>query len=184
MKLTGGHTLRSRPISRIARAALPLVLVVGLVACGGDSEEASDQDTAPAQQDTASQEEPAAAEGSGDSDACSLLTADEVAAAGIAAATANPVEDDTGAKSCNYSGDDPFQGVTVLGFPGGGQNYYDQLLELSTDAEPLPGLGDQAVISATNEQQVTVLVIRGDDVLTVGGSITAENAESLARKAL
>ena len=170
---------RSSELGRLTSAALALALSVALAACGGGDEEGQDQAaTSPSQAET---EAPTTG---GSDDACGFLTADEVAAAGIEGAQAQPVDDPTGAKSCNYTGDDAFEGLSVIVKPGGGQSWFDQYEELLTDAEPLPGFGDEAVLSASNPQQVTVLVIQDDTVLTLGGSITPEAAQSLARTAL
>lgn len=170
MTFAGSCVLRSRLIG----SALALVLVVGLSACGSDGDEATDRGTTP-QQETPTT--------GGTTDPCRFLTTAEVAAAGITATNPQPVETATGAKGCNY-GDDPFKAVQVVVQPGGGQTYFDQSKDLLSAPKPLSRLGDEAVLDASNPQQVTVLVIQDDTVLMIGGSITSEAAEALAKKAL
>lgn len=168
--------------SRLIRAAAvsAFVIALGLAAssCGGD---ASNGGAA----DGGSTAEKGAGEGgaSRDIDPCSLLTTAEVAAAGVKASDPKPVESQTGGKACNY-GDDPLKGVQVMVQPGGGRTYFDQSKALLSAPKPISGLGDQAVLDDSNSQQVSVLVMQKDTVLSLGGSVSAADAESLAEKAL
>ena len=170
--------------SRLVRAAVLLVAVIalGLAAssCGGD-DGGGETEAAGGGSTATTGGEPTA---SGETDPCSLLTTAEVEDAGVKASDPQPVESATGGQACNYGGDDVTEGVQVIVQPGGGQAYFDQSEALLTEAKPISGLGDQAVLDESNPQQVSVLVLHGDTVLSVGGSISASDAESLAEKAL
>lgn len=157
-----------------------LVLALGASACGGDDDEGS---TAAESGATGAAGATGTAGATGEAEPCALLTPAEVEAAGVKTTKPQSVESSIGGQACNY-GDDPLEGVQVIVQPGGGQAYYDQAVDLLPETEALSGLGDEAVLDASNPQQVTVTAIQDDTVLQVGGSISAEDAESLAEKAL
>lgn len=173
MRLADTVDLRSRliRISAVMGAALALVATS---ACGGGKDKATGGGTTAGKPDAGT---------AAKTDPCSLLTTAEVKAAGVKATKPQPAGSQTGGQGCNY-GDDPLKGVQVIVQPGGGQAYFDQSKALLPASKPLPGLGDQAVRDDSNPQQVSVLVLQDDTVLSLGGSIKRDDAESLAKKAL
>jgi hypothetical protein len=121
-------------------------------------------------------------------DACSLLTTGEVAAAGLPGAKPVPGTAATGGVNCNFSVKNKFppKNVTVIVNTAGGKSYYDQLKALAKSPKPISGLGDAAYVdsTATPVPSATVALYRGNLYLSVGGSISAKAARSLAAKAL
>ena len=176
-----GGDLRLRAGLRRAAALLASVIALSLLfGCGGGDGDGGGS----AKDDKGSTAATKGGDGAGGKkDPCSLLTPAEVTAAGVKASKGEPADSATGGKGCNY-GDDPTAGVQVILQPGGGQAYFDQHKELLTAAKPTSGLGDKAVLDDSNPRQVTVLVMEGDTVLAVGGSIKATDARSLTQKAL
>ena len=175
-----GHLEGSRLIRVAALSAIVLARGLAAASCGGDDgggDSGGADGGAPAA--NGGGEERA----SGETDPCSLLTTAEVEAAGVKSSDPKPVESQTGGQACNY-GDDPLKGVQVIVQPGGGQAYFDQSKALLPAAKPISGLGDKAVLDDSNPQQVSALVLEGDTVLSLGGSISAADAQSLAEKAL
>ncbi len=156
-----------------------VLALLGSGACGDDGESAPDGAESGATADSGSADTESVAT---ISNACSLLTVEEVEAAGVKASRPQPADSATGF-GCNY-GDDPSEEVTVIIQPGGGQPFYDQRVALFSSPKPLSGLGDQAVVDTSNPQQTSVVVLQSDTVLSVGGSISSEDAQSLAEKAL
>jgi len=164
-------------IRNAALLTAALALALGVSACGGDDDEGTTTEGGT----TAA--EAGVTGAAGEIEPCTLLTPAEVEAAGVKTTKPQSVESPIGGQACNY-GDDPLEGVQVIVQPGGGQTYYDQAVDLLSETEPISGLGDEAVLDASNPQQVTVVTMQDDTVLQVGGSISAEDAESLAEKAL
>lgn len=172
--------------SRLIRVAVLLaaLIALGLAAssCGGDEDDGGSEAAGDSTVTTGGGDGEGTA--SGKVDPCSLLTTAEVGDVGVKASDPQPGEDATGGQSCNYGGEDLSEGVQVIVQPGGGQAYFDQSKALFPEPKPISGLGDQAVLDESNPQQVSVLVLQGDTVLSLGGSISAADAESLAEKAL
>ena len=173
MRLDDTQGFRSRLIRFSALLGTALALVA-VSACGGEKDKTTGGGT--------TADKPGAGTAA-KADPCSLLTTAEVKAAGVKATDPKPVGSQTGGQACNY-GDDPLKGVQVIVQPGGGQPYFDQSKALLSAPKPLSGLGDQAVRDESNPQQVTVLVLQDDTVLSLGGSVKPDDAESLAKKAL
>lgn len=172
---------RARLFRAVALLASLVVVALTLFGCGGDGDGGSG---GAGNGDKGSTVETNGGDGAaGKTDACSLLTPAEVTAAGVNASKGEPADTATGGKGCNY-GADPTEGVQVTLQPGGGEAYFAQHKELLTAAKPTSGLGDKAVLDDSNPQQVTVLVLKGDTVLAVGGSIKLADARSLTQKAL
>ena len=121
-------------------------------------------------------------------DACSLLTTSEVAAAGVAGAKPVPGRAATGGVNCNFltKGKFPPKSVTVIVNTAGGKSYYDQLKGLANSPKEISGLGDAAYLDSSSKpaQSATVALYRGALYLSVGGTISAKDAQSLAAKAL
>lgn len=121
-------------------------------------------------------------------DACSLLTKTEVQHAGVSAKEAKPGTAATGGVNCNYlsKGVFPPENVTVIVNTAGGKSYYDQLKALADSPKPISGLGDAAYLDSNSKpvQSATVALYRGGLFLSVGGSISAKDAQSLAAKAM
>jgi len=94
----------------------------------------------------------------------------------------------TGGVNCNFAakGKFPPQNVTVIVNTAGGKSYYDQLKALAKSPKDISGLGDAAYVESTTTpvKSSTVALYRGNLYLSVGGSISAKAAQSLAAKAL
>jgi hypothetical protein len=164
--------------------ALPLLAAsaIAIAGCGGGSGGGSSQTA------STSSAPKASAPRAGAVDACSLLTTGEVAAAGVPGAKPVPGTAATGGVNCNFSakGKFPPKNVTVIVNTAGGKSYYDQLKALAKSPKDISGLGDAAYVdsSTTPVQSSTVALYRGNLYLSVGGSISAKAAQSLAAKAL
>jgi hypothetical protein len=159
--------------------ALLSALAIALAGCGGGG--GSKTAASPAGH-------PASPAGGRTVDACSLLTTSEVAAAGVAGAKPVPGRAATGGVNCNFltKGKLPPQTVTVIVNSAGGKSYYDQLKSLASSPKEISGLGDAAYLDASSKpvQSATVALYRGALYLSVSGTISAKDAQSLAAKAL
>src|SRR3954468_24026540 len=162
--------------------ALLAVSAIAIACCGGGSSGGSLKTATPSPAPKPSTPRTGAV------DACSLLTTGEVAAAGVPGAKPAPGTATTGGVNCNFGakGKFPPKNVTVIVNTAGGKSYYDQLKALAKSPKDISGLGDAAYVdsTATPVQSSTVALYRGNLYLSVGGSISAKAAQSLAAKAL
>ena len=156
-----------------------------MAGCGGGSRGGSSKTATSATTSPAPKTSPSRA---GAVDACSLVTTSEVAAAGVPGAKPVGGTAATGGVNCNFSakGKFPPKNVTVIVNTAGGKSYYDQLKALAKSPKDISGLGDAAYVDSTTTpvQSSTVALYRGHLYLSVGGSISAKAAQSLAAKAL
>jgi hypothetical protein len=162
-------------------------LVIALAGCGGGGGSKSSATGGSKSPPTGGGTRTSAA-GGGTVDACSLLTTSEVAAAGVGAAKPMPGKAATGGVNCNFltKGKFPPKSVTVIVNTAGGKSYYDQIKGLATSPKQVSGLGDAAYLESSSKpiQSATVALYRGALYLSVGGTISAKDAQSLAAKAL
>jgi Protein of unknown function (DUF3558) len=167
---------------RIPAVALLAASAIVTAGCGGGSSGGSSQTAETSAAPKASTPRAGAV------DACSLVTTREVAAAGVPGAKPVAGTAATGGVNCNFAakGKFPPQNVTVIVNTAGGKSYYDQLKALAKSPKDISGLGDAAYVESqtTPVQSSTVALYRGNLYLSVGGSISAKAAQSLAAKAL
>jgi hypothetical protein len=139
-------------------APFAVAALVALAACGDDGgssnvaeEQAADleelvDEATPATEaeDTDAGSESAETEGSS-SDACSLLTVDEVAAVmGESTATTSDGPNDGGGSGCTWTGPDGIKTIYLVAWPSTDFYAPDQL---GLETAPVSGLGDEAVYS-------------------------------------
>lgn len=153
------------------RSAVPAVLALMLVlaACGGSAASQSQAD-----QGGGASQDPAGASASADSggssggggDLCSAATLEEVAEITGADVVDSTSADLSGVLSCNYNTADgtPVAGTTLTtgGVDGviDPQAMFDGYLD-ATDAEEIPGLGDGAVMTGSDEFPILAVMVDG-----------------------